>query len=170
MQRAAQDATLYKEIDMKLKFAKYALAAMTLALSLPAMAQRPTGGGAPDLAARYDFIAGYLNLSDSQKAQATAIFSASTADRDAMQGKMQSAQEALQAAVKGNKTDFEIDQLAATIGALEGQGTAARAKVEKKFYAILTDEQKKKLETLQQNGMAGGNPGGGRPAGVGGRP
>ena len=152
---------------MIMKFAKYSLAALLVAL--PALAQRPTGSGAPDPAARYEFIAGYLNLSDSQKEQAKAVFSGGTADREAMQGKMQSAREALQAAVKGNKADFEIDQLAAAVGTLEGQGVAARAKLEKKFYTILNDEQKKKLETLLQQGMGVGRPSG-PPAGVGGRP
>lgn len=133
------------------------LAVLTLVLSLPAMARRPTGGGTPDPAARSDLIAGYLNLSDSQKEQTNAIFGHGSADREAMRGKRQSARES-------NQADFEIDQPAVTIGTLAGQGIAARAKDEKKFYATLTDEQKWKPDTLPRQRGPGGNPGGGRPA------
>lgn len=141
-------------------------AILAVAISLPVLAQpgggRPGGSGAPDPAARHEFMAGYLGLSESQKEQAKAIFSEGAAEREQMRGQMQAAREALRDAVKGNKTDAEIERIAAELGAMHARVTGQQAKQQRRFYQILNDEQKKKLETfLEQRGEGG--PGGGRP-------
>ncbi len=107
-----------------------------------------------------NFMAGYLNLTDSQKEQAKAIHAASATQMQELQGKQESAREALQDAIKQNKADGEIDQLAAAIGALNGQSAAIMAKQQKQFRAILTAEQLEKLDSRE--GRRGGGPRGKR--------
>ncbi|MBL8241225.1 MAG: Spy/CpxP family protein refolding chaperone [Bryobacterales bacterium] len=140
---------------------KRIFATMTAAILLAAagFAQRPAGLGAPDPAQRYNFIAGYLNLTDSQKQQVKAIFSGSAEAREEGQGKMRSAREALYDAIKNNRSDLEIEQLAAVVGALHAQGEAGIAKQRKRLYNLLTDEQKLKFETLHQEMPGGGGRG-----------
>ncbi len=143
---------------MRRKF--WIAALLSSALSVAALAQmggRPTGA-APDPAARHEFLAGYLNLSESQKEQVKAIFAGTEAQREQMQGQLQSARQALQAAVKANQPDSAIEQIAATIGNLQAQGIAAQAKQQRKLYSILTDEQQKKLDTFMAQQDRGGRP------------
>jgi Spy/CpxP family protein refolding chaperone len=127
-------------------------ATMTAAflLATAGFAQRPAGLGAPDPAQRYNYIAGYLNLTDSQKQQVKAIFTGFAEAREEGQGKMRSAREALYDAIKNNRSDLEIEQLAAVVGALHAQGEAGKTKQRKRLYNLLTDEQKMKFETLHQ--------------------
>ena len=56
--------------------------------------------------------------------------------------------------------NFGIEQLAAAIGTLHGQRLAAQAKNRAKVFAILTAEQKAKLDELMKQF---GQRGGGRP-------
>lgn len=117
----------------------------------PAGAGRPQGAGpGGDPAQRHEFIATMLNLSDAQKTQVKAIFANSASAAEAGREKMKKAHEDLQAAVKANKSDFEIDQLAAAIGTMQGQRLAAQSKSRAKVYAILTAEQKAKLDELSK--------------------
>jgi len=134
----------------------FAMMAAAMLLTTAGNAQRPAGLGAPDPAQRYNYIAGYLNLTDSQKEQVKAIFNGTAAVRDEGQGRMRSAREALYEAIKNNRGDQEIEQLAAVIGALHGQGEAGKAKQRRRLYSLLTDEQKKKFETLHQEMPGGG--------------
>lgn len=136
--------------------------------SLPVLAQRPGGGGPPaggaDASQRHEFMAGYLGLTESQKEQVKAIFAPLQGAAESMRGQMQSKQEELQAAVKAHQSDQQIEQIAAAIGALHAQQVAAQSKARAKFYAILTPEQKEKLNTFERNTQGqGGRPAGGRP-------
>jgi Spy/CpxP family protein refolding chaperone len=154
---------------MLTRFSKRAAILTVAALcSLPLAAQRPGGGGPPagaaDASQRHEFVAGYLGLTDSQKEQVKVIFAPMQSAQEAMRGQMQSKQEELQAAVKANQRDQQIEQIAAAIGALHAQQIAGQAKVRAKFYAILTPEQKEKLAAFERNSEdLGGRPGGGRP-------
>lgn len=140
------------------------VATMICAAALPMMAQGPRGQGNP-----LDFLGGYLSLTDSQKAQAKTIFDAAESASETARGQLTAAREALNAAVKANRADTELDRLAAAIGVIEGQLTGIRAKASAKFYALLTTEQKAKYDTMQANrgpggpGGPGGGPGRGRP-------
>lgn len=144
-----------------------AMLALAAFCTLPLAAQRPGGGGPPagagDAAQRHEFIAGYLGLTDGQKEQVKAIFAPLQGAQEAMRGQMQSKQEELQAAVKANQGDQQIEQIAAAIGALHTQQVAMQSKARAKFYAILTPEQKAKLDAFERNAQGGGKPGGGRP-------
>ena len=150
------------------RFSKRAVVLTLAALcSLPLAAQRPGGGsppaGAPDSAKRHEFIAGYLGLTESQKEQAKTIF-ADMQGQDALRGQMQSKREELQAAVKSNQSDQQIEQIAGAIGTLQAQQLAAQSKARAKFYLILTKEQQEKLEAFERVAPGGsGRPTGGRP-------
>lgn len=149
--------------------------ALLAVCSLPLAAQQGSGTGTgsgsqnqgtrPDGAGgRLNFLAGYLSLTDAQKTQAQTIFTAAETASQTAQGQLASAREALQATVKANSPDAEIDRLAAALGVLQGQLLAIQTKASAKFYALLTTEQKAKYDQM------GGGAGGGRmgPRGFGG--
>ncbi|MBS1829548.1 MAG: Spy/CpxP family protein refolding chaperone [Acidobacteria bacterium] len=106
-------------------------------------------GGMFDFEGRANFIAGYLGLTDAQKAQAKEIFGPAKAEFEQGRGQVQSAREALEKAVKSNASDVEIERAAAALGALHTQHVASMAKRFAKFYTILTPEQKEKAEALR---------------------
>jgi Spy/CpxP family protein refolding chaperone len=93
------------------------------------------------------FLTGYLNLTDAQKTQAETIFEAAKTASEPLRGRMASARESLQDAVKTGKSDAEIDTIAASIGVLSGQLTAIQSKAMVRFRAILTPEQIQKLDS-----------------------
>ncbi len=66
---------------------------------------------------------------------------------------------ALNDAAKSNAADVSIDQLAATLGATSGQLAAIQTKAFAKFYALLTTEQRTKLDELHANGRGMRGPG-----------
>lgn len=107
---------------------------------------------------RLDFLAGYLSLTDAQKAQAQTIFDAAKTALTTAQGQMTAAHDALTAAIKANKPDADLERLAAAVGTVEGQIAAINAKAEAKFYALLTADQKTKYDSFHDraNGPGGG--------------
>lgn len=133
------------------------VATMMCVAALPMMAQGPRGRGDS-----LDFLTGYLSLTDAQKTQAKTIFDAAETASESARGQMTAAREALNAAVKANRADTELDRLAAAVGVVEGHLAGIRAKASAKFYALLTAEQKTKFDAMQANRGPGG-PGGGRP-------
>lgn len=110
---------------------------------IPVLAQRGPGPGN-----RLDFLTGYLSLTDSQKTQAQAIFDAADSAAETARGQLTSARDTLRQAVKDGKPDSILDQLAAAVGAVEGQLAAIHAKAQSKFYALLTAEQKAKYDQM----------------------
>ena len=60
--------------------------------------------------------------------------------------------QALNDAAKSNAVDAAIDQLAAALGTTSGQLAAIHTKAFAKFYALLTTEQRTKLDELHANG------------------
>ena len=131
-----------------------------LAAMLPLLAQGPgpgprprgfggpraggPGGGGPNQVA---YLAGYLGLTDAQKTAATAIFTAADTASTTARGALRSAEDALQAGVKAGTSENQLDQLAAAVGVAQGQLAAIRAKADVKFRALLTPDQKTKLDT-----------------------
>jgi Spy/CpxP family protein refolding chaperone len=130
-----------------------ALASISLGGAMPIFAQEGARGTAGN---RLDFLAGYLTLTDAQKAQAKTIFDAAATASSTAQGQLTAAQDALKAAVKANASDNELDRLAAATGVIHGQLTGIQAKASAKFYALLTAEQKTKYDAL---GNRQGGPG-----------
>ena len=129
------------------------LAALTLTGSMPIFAD--DAARVPS-ANRLDFLAGYLTLTDAQKAQAKTIFDAASTASTTAEGQLTAAHDALTAAIKANRADSELDRLAAAVGAIHGQIEAIHAKAMAKFYALLTAEQKIKFDTLANRPGGGG--------------
>jgi Spy/CpxP family protein refolding chaperone len=109
-----------------------------------------------------------LNLTTAQAAQATTIFTNAQTSVSPLQTSMNTARQALPAAVQANNA-ATIDQLSTTIGTLTGQITGAQNKADAAFYAILTADQKTTLGTnfpgpgFGVPGFGGPGPGGPHP-------
>ena len=113
--------------------------------------------------ARYTAL---LSLTQAQQDQATAIFTAEATEEQGLRQNERAAHQALETAVTGGDTGA-IQQQAAALGQLQGQGIAARSLAEAKFYATLTADQKAKAADLKQQHLLGGpgGPGGHGPHG-----
>jgi Spy/CpxP family protein refolding chaperone len=97
-----------------------------------------------------------LNLTDAQKQQMRAIFSAQRQASQALDTQTRQAREALTAAVKSGASDAEIDKLSNNLAPLLAQSTASHAKAAAKFYSIPTPEQKDKAGDRFMMMMRGG--------------
>ena len=122
------------------------------AAMLPLLAQGPRGGGRGPGGPgggrnQVEFLSGYLGLTEAQTTAAKAIFDAANTASTTLRGTLQSAHDALEAGVKAGASDSQIDQLAAAVGAVQGQLEAIRAKSDVKFRALLTADQKTKFDS-----------------------
>jgi hypothetical protein len=136
---------------------------------------RPERGGTPPTAEqmidrRVQMLTTLLTLDSAQQAQAKTIFTDEATASKALQTGAQAAHEALQAAVKAGASDAQIDQLAAAVGTVQGQGAAIHAKAQTKFRLILNSAQKEKLDAAQSSHGPGGPGMGGRGGFGGGGP
>jgi len=135
---------------------------LTLALlfsATAALAQRGGRGPGGPRGNRIDFLATVLSLTDAQKTQAAAIFEAAETASTSLRETQALQRTALNDAAKSNAADAAIDQLAATLGATSGQLAAIQTKAFAKFYALLTTEQRTKLDELHANGRSMRGPG-----------
>jgi hypothetical protein len=103
---------------------------------------------------RVNSLATLLDLTDAQKASATAIFTNAQAADQSIQTSLQEARQSLPDAIKKNNF-AQIDTLAVTIGTLTGQLTAIDGKAQAASYAILTADQQTKYDTLPPGGPGG---------------
>jgi len=134
---------------MKLSM-KLSMCAVLLASAL--LAQRPfgvlTGATPPDpatvVADQVAHLTSLLTLTTAQQSQATTIFTNAITAVTPLRTSEQAARQSLPAAVKSNAT-ATIDQLATTIGSLEGQILSIQNKADAAFYGILTADQQSKL-------------------------
>jgi len=141
---------------MKLQFMKFATAA-ALATGL-AFAQAPAPGPAPNPPAahrnfvrqRLDRLAQKLNLTDSQKQQAKAIFQNARMTSKPIREQLKENRQALRAAAQAGNKDATIQQLAAKQGSLMGKMVAIRTEAFGKFYQLLTPEQRAKADQMHQ--------------------
>jgi Spy/CpxP family protein refolding chaperone len=128
-----------------------------------AFAQPPQGP--PDAATmvqmRVEHLTALLNLTTAQVTQATTIFTNAETAASPIRTSIRTYRTSLQTAVQGNQL-ATIDQLAAQIGAGEGQIVSIQGKADAAFYAILTADQQTKLAA-----MPGALGGGGRGMGPG---
>lgn len=90
----------------------------------------------------------YLNLDAGQQASVKTILADQQAASAANRSGLDQARSALNAAAKANSADSEIDRLAANLGAALAQAVSAQAKAYARFYAVLTTDQKEKMESL----------------------
>lgn len=100
-----------------------------------------------------------LDLTTSQAAQATTIFTDAQSAVSTIQTTLSTYQTSLTTAIEGDNTST-IDTLAGEIGTAQGQMVDARAKAAAELYAILTATQQTKLQTLGLGILGGGGPGG----------
>ena len=100
------------------------------------------------------FLTTLLTLTTGQVTQATTIFTTAINAITPLQASIATARTSLSAAVKSNAT-ATIDQLSTTIGTLTGQITAIDNKADAAFYALLTADQKTKLDQLGADGFGG---------------
>jgi Spy/CpxP family protein refolding chaperone len=124
-------------------------------MAAPAVAQRGPRMGGPggpmmgDPAQRLSRLATVLDLTEAQKTAAKAIFDNAKTQAQPLGTQMRDAREAVQAAVKENKPDAEIDTLTARTGTLMGQMAAIHAKAQRAFRQLLTQQQREKLDALR---------------------
>lgn len=128
-----------------------------------ALVQRPGGHGPGGPGGpkqnRVDFLGTVLSLTNTQKTQAAAIFEQAQTASASLRETQGQQHAALQDAAKSNAADGTIDDLAATLGAKSGQLAAIHTKADAKFYALLTTEQRTKLDELHANGRGMRGPG-----------
>ncbi len=104
---------------------------------------------------RVDRMAQRLNLTDAQKTQALKIFTDAETATQPIFTSIQQNHASLRDAVKKNDL-ATIDQVALTLGGLDGQITAIQAKADAAFYAILTPDQQSRYGTGPGGGRYGG--------------
>jgi Spy/CpxP family protein refolding chaperone len=114
----------------------------------PAVAQRGPHMGDP--AQRLSHLATVLDLTEAQRTAAKAIFDNAKTQAEPLSAQVREAHQAVQTAVKENKSDNEIDTLTARVGALTGQLGAINAKAQRAFRQLLTQPQRDKLDTLRR--------------------
>jgi Spy/CpxP family protein refolding chaperone len=107
-----------------------------------------------------------LDLTPAQQTSATEYFTTEETTLASVRTAMHTARTAIEADIKsGNKTDIATQ--ATTIGSLTTQEVQAQATADAEFYAILTQDQQTKFETLGRGGFGGlGGPGGPGPRGT----
>lgn len=142
------------------------LAIATLAAAAGLMAQPGPGGprpgrGTPPAPAemverRVQMLTTRLELTAAQQAQAKTIFTEEANAIQALSSKWTEARDAMEKAVKTTGLDADIERAAAALGALETQTATIRGKAQAKFRAILTPDQKTKLDSMEEGGRGMG--------------
>ena len=124
------------------------IAALSAVVGGMLLAQGPGMGGRMGMRGQVsqELLAGFLGLTDAQKAQAKTIFDNAKTAAQPIRTQMQQARAALNTAIKAGQP---VDAAATAVGNLFGQLTAIRAKAEEQFRAILTPEQLAKLDQFQ---------------------
>lgn len=90
-----------------------------------------------------------LDLTDAQKATLKTQREAEAKSRDQLEQKLSAARDALHSAVTEGASEAKLQSLSASLGKLEGERALQMAKAQKAFLAVLTPEQKQKLEALK---------------------
>jgi Spy/CpxP family protein refolding chaperone len=141
------------EVNTTMRHKAVKLLTILLLSSITVLAQgggRPGPGGPKP--SRINFLATVLSLTDDQKQEATAIFDAAEQASTSLRDSLRQQRQALNDAAKASAADSQIDQLAAALGDLTGQLASIQTKAFAKFYALLTTDQRTKLDQLQANG------------------
>jgi periplasmic protein CpxP/Spy len=144
------------------------LAAATCLMAQPGQGTRTPPTPEEIAARRVQQLTRFLDLTTAQQESAKTIFADEAKAMEAVRPAMQAAHEAMQNAVRNTGLDADIDRAAAQLGAAQTQMAAARGKAEARFRALLTADQKTKLDSRRGPGMGGrgmGGPGMGGPGG-----
>jgi Spy/CpxP family protein refolding chaperone len=102
-------------------------------------------------AGMHALIAGHLDLTDTQKTDAKAIFGAARESARPLVEQLKEGHEAMRDAIKAGSSDQELQALADQQGIMIGQVAGIYAKAFAKFYASLNPEQKEKAEELHDH-------------------
>jgi len=122
-----------------------AVAAQTTASGTGAVRQRMAPGEAAMLGMRDLRVAADLNLTADQQAQIRAAFKAAAEFRTGMVGRGRDLRNQLAAAIKAGD-QAKVEKASQDLGELLQQQIAFQAKTIAKVYALLTPEQKTKLD------------------------
>jgi Spy/CpxP family protein refolding chaperone len=117
------------------------------------LADTPAAPNHPGQGRGVERMATVLGLTDAQKTQAQAIF---TAERQAVKPLFQqvrTVRQSLHTAATGGGGD--VDQLSSQLGTLTGQLSAIHTKSIAQFYALLTPDQQTKAQALFPRMLAG---------------
>jgi periplasmic protein CpxP/Spy len=124
------------------------LAASAIGIGFPAAAQHPQGHGGHD---RGERMMRGLDLSEAQRDQ---IFKIRHEQAPAARERMKSARAAQQALRKAasdpNASGAQIRQLADAVGKTHADAAVARVETQRKVLAVLTPDQRSKLEQMRQ--------------------
>jgi len=126
---------------------------------------RDNGGTPPDPATMVQMkvahLTALLTLNTAQQTQASTIFTNASTAGQTIHTNLQTNRESLAAAIKANNSE-SIDQLAVSMGTLQGQLTSINAKAEAAFRALLTSDQQTSYDSMP-HGPGGPGPGPGGP-------
>jgi Spy/CpxP family protein refolding chaperone len=111
-------------------------------------------------ARRVQQLTRFLDLTTAQQESAKTIFTDEAKAMQALRPTAEAAREAMQNAVRNTGLDADVERAAAQLGAAETQMATARGKAEARFRALLTADQKTKLDTRRGPGMRGPGMGG----------
>ena len=120
-------------------------AGMALAQNAPAQNSTHTGRHGAQTGSMIDRLSARLNLTDAQKQQAQSIFAESWKSAQPVRTQIHQDKQALAAAVKSG-SQADIDRISNNMGPLVAQASAIHAKAFANFYAILTADQKSKVD------------------------
>lgn len=98
-----------------------------------------------------EFVAGHLDLTDAQKAQAKQIFDTARSANEPYLTQARQIAEQAHAAIKAGKSEGELQQIANSGSTVAAQIMGTHLKAMSKFYTILTPEQKEKADKLHSN-------------------
>ena len=139
-----------KRILIKLFFV-FVWMVMKQAFSLP---QRPSTETAPSRSAqelnRLGVLTHMLTLNKDQQDQVKAIFDDEEVSSRVLLKQLKESCDALKAAEKAGADNPSIDTLAAEVASISGRLLAADARAESEVYALLSGEQRQKLDQLPQ--------------------
>ncbi len=104
-------------------------------------------GGARDPGMMLENMADHLDLSDEQRATIEGILEASKPEMQALREQVKANREAIQALDPNSASyDAELNNIALSNGELATTGTLLAVRVKTEVAAVLTDDQKAKLE------------------------
>ena len=120
-------------------------AGMALAQNAPAQNSPHAGRHGAQAGSMIDRLSARLNLTDAQKQQAQSIFAEGRTSAQPVRAQIRQDRQALAAAVKSG-SQADIDRISNNMGPLLAQASAIHAKAFASFYAILTPDQKSKVD------------------------
>lgn len=100
---------------------------------------------------RLEFLATYLDMTDAQKAQAKAIIQVSHTATQPLVKQLMQGHQAMVAAVKANKPQADLKQIADAQASLISQLVVQKALAAEQVWALLTPDQQAKAEKLHNH-------------------